>query len=118
MAVTFNQVISLPAGQVWVTAGSDMRSGEYSYVKAKNHSVYPTSGIDFFKVIQCRITTINGALLCDSSYYRLNEVNNEGYDNFTKIDIREGYLNTERVYFQFRGNTNEGANAVVSYFAP
>lgn len=109
-----NKVITLPENQVWMTAGSDARSGAYSYVKVRNHSVYPTSGADFFGVIQCKITTANGTLLCNSSYYKLDE----GDDDYTTIYIREGYLNTETVYFKFRGNTEYGAKAVVSYYAP
>ncbi len=109
----YNQVISLPANQVWMTAGNDDRSGAYSYVKVKNHSVYPASGNDSFSVIQCKITTSNGTLLCNNSYYRLEEG-----DGYTQIDIREGYLNTETVYFKFRGNADKSAKAVVSYYAP
>lgn len=109
-----NQVISLPANQVWTTAGSDARSGAYSYVNVRNHSVYPASGNDSFSVIQCKITTSSGTLLCNDSYYRLDE----GDSGYTRIDIREGYLNTETVYFKFRGNTDKSAKAVVSYYAP
>ena len=113
MAVT-NQVISIPANQKWMTAGSDARSGYYSYVNVLNHSVYPTSGADFFGIIQCKITTMSGTLLCEKNYYSLQE----GADTYTQIRIREGYLNTEMVYFNFRGNSNYEATAIVSYFSP
>lgn len=114
MAASYNQVISLPANQAWTTAGSDDRSGAYSYVKVRNHSVYPASGNDSFSKIQCKITTSSGTLLCNDSYYKLDE----GDSGYTQIDIREGYLNTETVYFKFRGNTDKSAKAVVSYYAP
>lgn len=114
MAASYNQVISLPANQVWMTAGNDDRSGAYSYVKAQNHSVYPTSGDDTFSVIQCKITDSSGTLLCSSSSYKLEE----GTGSYTKIYIREGYLDTDTVYFKFRGNKDYSAKAVVSYYAP
>lgn len=114
MAATYNQVISLPANKAWTTAGSDARSGAYSYVKVRNHSVYPSSGADFFGLIRCKITNESGTLLCNDNYYTLDE----GASTYTQISIREGYLNTEDVYFNFCGNTNSAAKAVVSYYAP
>lgn len=32
-----------------------------------------------------------------------------------KIDIKEGFLREEKVFFQFRGNSAESAKAVVTY---
>lgn len=46
---------------------------------------------------------------CDS-VYPLNG------DALSSIDIKEGYLKTTKVRFQFRGNSKEAANAVVDYY--
>lgn len=107
-----NQVIIIPANQKWTTAGNETRTGNYSYVRARNDSVYPVSGTDNFAIIQCKITNSNGTLLCNKEYYKLDET----ADSATKISIREGYLTTKKIYFKFRGNTEKPAKAVVSYW--
>lgn len=106
-----NKVISLPANKTWKLAGTETRSGDYSYVTARNHSVYPSSGTDLFGMIQFKITNSDGTLICNSDYYTLDETATAS----SIIYVREGYLNTEDVRFYFRGNTNLAATAVVSY---
>lgn len=112
-AASHEQVIYLPQNQSWVTAGMDTRTGLFSYVKARNHSVYPNSGIDLFTTIQCKITDANGTLLCNESYYTLTETAND----YTQIRIKEGCLKHSDIYFCFRGNTSAEATAIVSYNA-
>ena len=106
----YKQTISLPKNQQWATAGDINRSGNYSTVKARCHSVYPDSGADFFGKIQCRVTNKNGTEISDKVYTL-----DEGASDYTKITIKEGYLATSPVTFQFRGNKDAAANAVVSY---
>lgn len=108
------QVITIPANQAWMCAGTDDRLGAFSYAQARNHSVYPKSGNDFFSKIQCKITNKYGNLLCVNNYYTLDE----GDSKFTQMDIREGMLTEKTVYFYFRGNSQKSAEAVVSYNAP
>lgn len=110
-ATTTQQVISLPANQVWAMAGSDNRSMAYSYVYARNHSVYPKVGIDFYSTIRCRVLSANELILNQNGYYSLEETQT----TYTHIDLRQGYLEYNKVYFEFCGNTNSAANAVVSY---
>lgn len=107
----YKQNITLPENQVWKTAGTSSRTGDYSTVYARCHSVYPSSGPDFFGKIQCRVTNSGGTQICDSAY-----VLDEGNDGYTEITIKEGYLATSPVTFQFRGNSSAAASAVVSYY--
>lgn len=109
---TTRQSIHIPSNQVWTTAGSETRTGAYSYVYARNHSVYPNSGTDTFTTIQCKIENSSGTRVCSSNLYYLKETSNSN----TKISLREGYLNTQTVYFKFRGNSNSSAYAIVSYY--
>ena len=109
LAATTQQVISLPADQSWVCAGSDTRSTSYSYTHARNHSVYPTSGVDLFSTIQCRITSPVGTTISSPSSLKEKAV------DYTKVYIWDGYLHYSTVFFNFRGNTDFAANAIVSY---
>lgn len=109
LAASTQRVISLPADQSWVSAGSDTRSTSHSYTYARNHSVYPTSGVDLFSTIQCRLTSPGGTTI--SSTYSLKE----GADAYTEVYILDGYLHYTTVFFNFRGNSDYAANAVVSY---
>lgn len=52
---TTNKSIHLPANQVWMTAGYETRSGDYSYVSARNHTVYPPNGTDTYKKFNVRL---------------------------------------------------------------
>jgi len=113
LASTSNQVIYLPANQVWTLAGTDSRSKAYSYVKARNNSVYPASGIDNFQTIQCKATTNDGSVMTTKNYYQLSETSSD----YTSMYVMDGYLNYNTTYFYFRGNTADSAYAVVSYNA-
>jgi len=108
-ALTENQTISLPANQVWVTAGSESRSGNLSTVSARCHSVYPESGVDLYGIIKCQVTNSSGTAITDMVSL------NESASDYTSISIKEGFLAASPVSFQFRGNTNAAASAVVSY---
>lgn len=103
-------VISLPKDQAWTESKSVSRSGAYSYVWASLDSVYPTGGSDNFSKIQARVVNFKGVLIMTSSYKVLNEG-----DGYQELYIKEGYLANKTVYIQFRGNSNEAAEAVVNY---
>lgn len=100
--------VRLPENQVWKTATTLKRSGAYSNVKAKCDSVYPISGTDHFTKVQVRITNEFGRLIMNTEYTTLTE----GKD-YTSIAIKQGYLKTEKVRFQFRGNNSKEAKATV-----
>lgn len=106
----YKQNISLPKNQTWITAGDATRNQSFSTVSARCDSVYPDSGADFFGKIQCQVTNNDGTIISDKVYTL-----DEGASDYTKITIKEGYLSTSSVNFQFRGNTSAAANAVVSY---
>ncbi|MGN0254547.1 MAG: hypothetical protein ACI4D6_01005 [Chordicoccus sp.] len=105
-----NKVLSLPANQVWVTAGNASRSGNFSYVSARCHSVYPNSGMDTFSTIQCRVANTRGTIISDKTYLL-----SESAATYTEVKLKEGYLSSNPVRFDFRGNTSAAAGAVVSY---
>lgn len=103
--------ISLPKNQVWTGKYSVTRSGNVSYVFASLDSVYPASGTDNYEKIQARIVNGQGTMILrDGSYATLKE--GTGYQ---KLYIKDGYLNEKTVYLQFRGNSNDAAEAVVNY---
>ena len=97
--------------QTWTSQSdnTDSRSGAYSNVYVRNHAVRPTSGIDTFSKIQTRVTNGYGTVISD--IYTLDE----SALSSTSITIKEGYLNSDMVGFQFRGNTTKEAYAIVSY---
>lgn len=103
------QTIHLPKEKSWVTAGELERSGSFSTVKARCHSVYPDGGTDFYSTIQCRVLNSDGDAITENISLK------EKSTDYTRIQIKEGYLNADLVTFQFRGNSNAAANAVVSY---
>ena len=104
--------ITIPSNQAWTSGSSEARTGNYSNVKVKCNSVYPESGTDNFSKIQTRITNSSGTLIMNTEYTTLTEGNDYSY-----IAIKQGYLNTTTVRFQFRGNTSKSAKAVVSFSA-
>lgn len=106
----YNKAIVLPANQSWVTAGSETRTKNYSYVKAGCDTVYPASGKDNFRKIQVRLRNGNNTVVSLYSY----EVLTEG-TGLQQIEMKQGYLATSPVTFQFRGNSSSGANAIVDY---
>lgn len=106
-----SRTIELPSNQVWTAKFSEPRTGKYSQVSAKCDSVYPPSGSDNFTQIQCRVVNQSGTVISEQSFYRLTEGTPSTY-----ITLKEGYLNLSVVYFQFRGNSSQPANAAVTYY--
>ena len=105
------KVVYLHAGQVWTQGYGEAHDTNYSYVGAMCHSVYPYSGPDYFTKIQCKVTNTYDNVITTSSHYVLSE----NASNYTSMKIAEGYLATSTVYFHFRGNSQEQAQAIVSY---
>lgn len=105
------QLIYLPANQIWTKGYGVSHNIAYSYAGAKCHSVYPISGVDDFKRIQCRLSNTLDEVITYASYYVIVE----GDSNYTAMRIKEGMLDTQTVFFKFRGNSSAQANAVVSY---
>lgn len=106
-----NRLITLFADQKWTSDYSVDRTGENGDVGAKCHSVYPISGIDDFSRIQYRVVNDSGTLIINDPYVVLYE----GADTYTYREIKNGYMQLTEVNFQFRGNSDESAKAVVSY---
>ena len=118
LAVTFVPVfaasyetIHLATNQYWTKAFGATHDTNYSLCGAMCHSVSPISGDDNFHKIQCRVTNTYAVSIGTRDFYRLTE----GATTYTEITIKEGYLNTSNIFFQFRGNSPEQAVAVVSY---
>lgn len=106
-----NVHVTLPKNQVWTSKIAVSRSGKYSYVAASLDSVYPLSGSDNYEKIQTRlVNSSETTILEDADYVVLKEG-----DKYTKLHIKEGYLDNKTVYIQFRGNTNAAAEAIVNY---
>lgn len=103
--------IYIDPNQIWSADydNTDSRSGNYSTVYARNHAVRPVSGIDTFSTIQCQVT--NGYDYKISDIISLKESNSD----YTSISLKEGYLSCTFVGFEFRGNSNAEAYAIVSY---
>jgi hypothetical protein len=108
-----NVYVYLPINQVWSDRNEtqDSRTGNYNTVSARCHSVYPDTGTDNYSHIQVRVVNAYGTLISNDPYLVLNE----GSASPSYLSIKEGYLGLTQVYFQFRGNTNASANAIVSY---
>lgn len=106
-----NVHISLGEYQFWTYGRPVTRSGKNNYISVSLESVYPLSGTDTFKRIQvCVAKDPMGGLIMEKDYETLTE--GAGYKD---IEIKNGYLDLETVYLQFRGNTEKAAEAVVSY---
>lgn len=103
--------IWLPEGQVWTQAGSEDRTGNYSYLSTRCVTVYPKSGTDNFHRIQAQARTTGGTLMTNNSYYVLTEGN-----DITRMSIKEGFLGNSKAVFYYRGNGSPGAWTTVSYF--
>lgn len=103
--------VYIPANQAWTSDSdnTDSRSGNYSTVYARCHTVYPDSGTDSFSKIQVQVT--NGYGVNVSNVYILSETASSS----TEIPIKEGYLGIRFVGFKFRGNSSSDANSSVSY---
>lgn len=104
-----NITVVLPKNKVWATATTLNRSGNYNNVKTRCKSVYPTSGPDHFTKIKARITNTSGTLIMNNNYVTLTEGTVD-----VKIPIKDGYYNVTKVRFQYRGNKNDAAEAVVN----
>lgn len=104
-------IVSLPANQVWVYR-TLTRSGNYSYLNVNLHDVYPESGFDTYTRIQVQMTNtsnVNIAVGTPTVIY-------EGQGLY-KYHLREGYVSTKTIRFQFRGNSSKPALADVTYLA-
>lgn len=102
--------ISLPKNQ-WVHR-SGIRSGRYSYVSARVHSVYPSDGgTDNYTRIKARLISSNFSQVL-SDEYTLSEKATAS----EQLKIYEGSLNIKGLLIQFKGyNPDLSAHAVVSY---
>lgn len=105
------QVIYLPTNQYWTSGYGEAHDTRYSYAGARCHSVYPYNGTDLFTKIQCSLRNTHDEIISTSETYTLYESSN----SYSQIRIAEGYLDTSTVYFKFRGNSDDQAEAVVSY---
>lgn len=110
MASATYKTIYLEPNKLWSDRidNPGVRTGNYSYVEVTCHSVYPESGSDNFSRMQVRIADMYSNDL--SSIYTIKEG-----DGANKIYLLEGYLNTKNIYYEFRGNSNSDAYAVVTY---
>ena len=107
------ELITVQAGQVWNDRAGLSRSGYYNDVQTCLYAVYPISGTDTYTHLQFKASNSSGIIILNSPYYVLHEG-----DGVVQFLIKNGYLNTQIVYFSFRGNDpNLGAKADVWYDA-
>lgn len=111
MAVSVKEIVQIYSNQSWNNRSAVTRSGNYSTVLARNHSVYPTSGTDTYENIQCRVTNTSGTTISVNAPHTLNETSATS----TTITLGEGYLGYTSIVFGFRGNSSKPGEAVVSY---
>ena len=90
-----------------MTAGTEARN-YCDFPTVRCHSVYPESGLDLFSTIRCRLKSGTNVI---SDVVHLSELNSE----YTTVTLKEGYDHVNSVTFQFSGNSNAAAYAVVSY---
>ena len=102
-----NKTIYLPEKMSWMTAGTEARN-YFDFPTVRCHSVYPESGLDLFSTIRCRLKSGTNVI---SDVVHLSELNSE----YTTVTLKEGYDHVNSVTFQFSGNSNAAAYAVVSY---
>ena len=106
-------LVEIPANQVWTPGGSEPHDTGYSHAGARIVSVSPLSGIDLFANVRCRILNSSGTvILKNTNGY---QVLSEG-PSTTPLPIKNGYYNTSTVYFQYSGNSNAAAYAVVQNY--
>lgn len=106
-----NQRIRLSSNQRWDTFGYENRTGDYKEVLAECVTVYPINGADNFKTIQARVRDTTTRVITVDPFTKLTEGKGQ-----KKIEIKNGYLSTPLVQFQFRGNTDAEAYAIVNYY--
>lgn len=106
-----SQKIELIENMAWVSAGAVTYDGDnYGGGRALCESVYPKSGSDNYKYIRYRITEYYGMVITAKAYERVEE--GKGYKT---IEIKRAYDHYQHIYFQFSGNSNSSAYAIVSY---
>ena len=106
-------LVNIPTNQAWVSGGNEYHDTGYSHAGAKNISVTPVSGIDLFANIRCRILNSNGTVILNST--NGYTVIAEGLST-SPLPIKNGYYNTSIIYFQYSGNSNAAAYAIVQNF--
>lgn len=102
-----NKTIYLPEKMSWMTAGTEARN-YCDFPTVRCHSVYPESGLDLFSTIRCRLKR-DSVVISDIVHL------SERSPDYTTITLKEGYEHVNSVTFQFSGNSNAAAYAVVSY---
>ncbi len=110
-AGTYEVPIYILPNQVWSGdyEHTDSHDPKNEYVYARNHTVYPESGKDNFSRIQVQVT--NGFDLLISDVVILNEADSD----MTSIRLYDRWSDTTFVGFEFRGNSDKEAYAIVSY---
>lgn len=110
-AATHSQTVWIKPNQVWSQGYGCSRDMRYSFVGARCIAVYPFNGTDLFRIIQCGVFDTLSENILKREFYRLTE----GEAQFASMEIAQGHLDNSVVYFKFRGNTNEQAEAKVMY---
>lgn len=108
-----NHQVDIPANKVWKPDESKIHDTNYSHVGTNLLSVTPLTGSDFFTRLRCRILNSSGTVIIygSSGYIVLSEGS-----GVWSILIKNGYYNTSTVYFQFSGNSNAAAYAIVNNY--
>lgn len=105
-----NRVFNIPQNQQLVYSSSYNRSGNYPYVTARLHSVYPPSGNDNYSKLQLgneHAGVIHGYIVAE-----------EGHTNDIKLYVRQDMLTVKPVRLVMRGNSAAlSCYAVVSFDA-
>lgn len=106
-------VVRLAEGQAWTRSYyAGTHTAGYDSAAAECDAVYPINSIvDLFFACQCRAVNSSGVQIGADDYVVLQE--NGGR---VRVYLSQGMQNTPSVYFQFRGNTDKAAEAVVSYY--
>lgn len=104
--------ISVGLNQQWSSGFTIYRTKSYSYIYSKCESVYPTSGVDNFTKIQVNLKNSNDTIIGEKTV-----VLTEGED-YSKVTIKDGYLNLSSVLAVYRGNDPAySAHAVVYHYS-
>lgn len=108
-----NHVVELPTFQVWTYGGMVSHTPSNQGALVLCESVYPIDGrFDDFQYIRCRITDYRGTVISEDPDKKIKE----GTGVYERMRIIEDYANVmSAVYFQFRGNSNAPAKALVSF---
>lgn len=112
-----NELIDLPANNIWTTVYElDRRSG-YSYVNARCRTAFPNTGDDNMSGVRVRVMTYsngdNGAITpVMRDYTSYCTIPDNGI--VKKIYIMDGYLNLPAVYLQFKSVTSAAGKALIT----